>query len=176
MDASRRADGLPEATMLATRIFNRGLLFSTLSEERWPEVKQGTREGVERAYILDLAGITGEQQLFNGLLTAFELIGPEETIKTSHDGCLDYLRGALVLRPESDVLLAVFNSGELQAHSFELFLNFLCLLCGVERDILAVVPSGSRHRVCLKVVFFGEGDNYPEIPDWGRRTHNPERE
>jgi hypothetical protein len=161
--------------MLVTRLFDCGPLFMTLSERRWPEIEQGMCSGLERFYTLDLSGINEEQQLLNGLLTAFELGSTKDNSLTSYDACLDHIRGALVLRPERSVLLALFNLGDLPDRSLQPFLHMVSLLTHLDVSIGHFVPSGPRHRVLLRVVFLGTGPNYPEEPEWASSTADPEQ-
>jgi hypothetical protein len=159
--------------MLTTQIFDCGPLFTLLSERRWPEIEHGLAGAVERYYALDLSGIRDEQELLTRLLTAFELRTPE--FGTSQDACLDNIRGALVVRPERAVLLAVFNLGELPIQSLHSFLTFVSLLTRLDRDVGHFVPSGPAHRVLLRVVFLGTGLNYPEVPEWKKSPADSEQ-
>lgn len=150
--------------MLTTRIFGGGPLFTLVSERRWAEIKGGVSTESERLYRLDLEHVRDDQDLFGELLAAFGL--DHSTNPSSLDACLDHIRGALVVRPEKAVLLAIFRADGLLHRNLHAHVTLVSLLTNLSDDVLNVSPSGLRHRVRLRVVFFGLGANYPDEPSW----------
>ena len=152
--------------MICDNLFNLAPLFTALSDTRSHEIQQCDTMTKAKLYKLDLYNVINRKTLCASLLSAFDVQVAPQITDLSSDGCLDGVWEALTLRPASRVLLAVSNANAACRNHFQQFLDLLDLLSGISRAILHFSPSGARHRVLLRVVFFGQGPNYPEELDW----------
>lgn len=152
--------------MICNRLFDRGHLFTTISDGQYPGIKaEILRLPNSKLYTLDLSQAVDENSLYELLLHAFEVSIPSPGLKHASDACLEAIEDMLVQRPERSVILAVTNVTHLLGDQLQLFLVLMDFLSWLAMSLLHYPKTVSTPPVLLRVVFLGNGPNYPDRPD-----------